>query len=60
MKIVFLDTDTFGDAFDPNDFNNYGEVVNYPFTLPEETSSRIAFAEVIVTNKVRIDKGVLD
>ncbi|MHC3993366.1 D-2-hydroxyacid dehydrogenase [Thiomicrolovo sp. ZZH C-3] len=53
MKIVLLDTLTFGET-DLGGFDAFGEVEAFETTAPEETLSRIANADVIVTNKVVI------
>lgn len=59
MKIVLLDTLTFGDA-DLSGFDAFGEVAAHETTAPEETRSRIANADVIVTNKVVITDAMME
>ncbi len=54
MKIVFLDVKTIGEDLDLSGFNCLGEVVKYPFSTPSEIPERVADADVIVLNKVRI------
>jgi len=56
MKIVLLDALTFGET-DLSAFDELGEVVVYQTTLPEQTQERITNADVIVTNKVVINKS---
>jgi len=61
MKIVILD----GSAVKQKDLNfdtlkDFGEVTCYDRTAREQTIERIADAEVVLTNKVLIDKAVLD
>ncbi len=51
MKIVLLDSLTFGDT-DLSGFDSLGDVVVYKTTSADETQSRIADADVVVTNKV--------
>ena len=51
MKIVLLDTLTFGET-DLSGFEQFGEVLVYQTTSPEQTLLRITDADVIVTNKV--------
>ncbi|RLA69215.1 MAG: D-2-hydroxyacid dehydrogenase [Epsilonproteobacteria bacterium] len=53
MKIVILDALTFGET-SLKSFDQFGEVVIYETTSPEELFYRIADADVIVTNKVVI------
>ena len=60
MKISFLDADTLGNSFNKADFEEFGEVQVFPFTLPEQTTSRINNSAVIVTNKVSITAETLN
>lgn len=55
MKIVFLDVKTIGEDIDLSGYNRLGQVVKYPFSTPAQVPERIADADVIVLNKVRID-----
>ncbi len=59
MKIVFLDALTLGDV-DFDRFRNLGEVVIYQTTSKDETLSRVKDADIVVTNKVVIDKEIMD
>jgi glycerate dehydrogenase len=59
MKIVFLDALTLGDV-DFKRFENFGEVIIYQTTSREETLNRVKDADIVVTNKVVIDKEILD
>ena len=59
MKIVFLDALTLGDV-DFDRFKNLGEVVIYEITKPQETLDRVKDADIVVTNKVVIDKDIMD
>ena len=58
MKIVLLDAITFGDT-DLSGFNAFGEVAIYQKTSAEERLERIENADVIVTNKVVIDRSIM-
>ena len=60
MKIVFLDRKTLGDDITLDSFNKFGEVITYESTKPAETLSRIKDANIVVTNKVVIDKNIMD
>jgi glycerate dehydrogenase len=60
MKMVVLDTDTLGNDIDLTSFSTFGEVVFYPYTKPEETIKRVKDADIVITNKVIIDKEVMD
>ena len=59
MKIVFLDALTLGDV-DFERFKNLGEVEIYQTTSKEETLERVKNADIVITNKVVIDKEVMD
>lgn len=60
MKIVFLDRSTLGEDISLAFFNDLGEVVSYDITHPEQTIERLEGADVVVTNKVVINKEVMD
>ena len=59
MKIVFLDALTLGDV-DFERFKNLGEVIIYKTTSKEEILKRVKDADIVVTNKVVIDKNIMD
>lgn len=58
-KIVFLDAATLGKV-DLGPLKKLGHFVSYPLTSASERIERIADAEIIITNKVRIDREVMD
>ncbi len=60
MKIVFLDRKTLGDDINLNQFNKLGDVTSYESTKPQETLQRVQNISIIVTNKVVIDKEIMD
>ncbi|MCQ2146532.1 MAG: D-2-hydroxyacid dehydrogenase [Bacteroidales bacterium] len=59
LKIVFLDAATIGDT-SLNCIACQGELICYPTSTPEEALSRVADCDVVITNKVRITKELLD
>lgn len=59
MKIVCLDAATLGGA-DLSPFKNFGEFEVYDLTHKEEVITRIKDAQVVMINKVIIDKEVID
>lgn len=59
MKIVFLDRASVGDA-SLKALEELGELVCYDLTAPDERAERIADAEIIITNKVRIDRPEME
>ncbi len=54
MKIVVLDKKAMGEDISVSPLEAFGEVVTYGATSAEELAERIADAEVIVLNKVKI------
>lgn len=59
MKIVCLDAATLGGA-DLSMFESVGEFISYDLTPKEEVITRIGDAEVIMINKIIIDKEIID
>lgn len=60
VKIVFLDAGTVGDTGNLWRLQEAGETVFYAFSLPGEIIPRAGDAEIVITNKVPIDKSVMD
>lgn len=60
MKIVVLDRASLGVDTPLEGLNKFGEVVIYDATSQGEILSRVADADVLVLNKVKITKQVLD
>ncbi len=60
MKIVFLDAKTVGDDVDLRVLEGFGDLIVYPTTAPSELGERIYDADIIITNKVVIDKKAMD
>ncbi|MBK8806114.1 MAG: D-2-hydroxyacid dehydrogenase [Bacteroidales bacterium] len=60
MKIVVLDAQTLGSEIDFNLLSNFGNYEVYQLTQPEERLKHIADAEIVITNKVLIDKYIID
>ena len=60
MKIVFLDKKTLGDDIDFSMFDKLGDVVYYETTTYNEIIKRLEDVDVVVTNKVIIDKNIID
>jgi len=59
-KIVILDKKTLGDDIDLSCFNSFGEVIMYDSTKDGETLARVKDADIVVTNKVVIDRDIMD
>lgn len=60
MKIVFLDAATLGEGADLSPIAKLGELTCYPNTTPQDVVERIGDAQVVITNKVRMTKEVID
>ncbi len=59
MKIVFLDAATMGDiSFEP--FERLGDFVSYPTSTPEEAKERVKDVDVLMINKVLVNKDLID
>jgi len=60
VKIVFLDLKTVGIIPNLHLLEQFGEVTYYQTTLPELVSERIKEAEIVITNKVVLDKIIIE
>ena len=59
MKIAFLDAATMGDvSFEP--IACLGEFVTYGSSTPEEARERVKTLDVVIVNKVLVDKQLID
>jgi len=59
MKIVFLDASTMGNvSFEP--FERLGEFVRYESSTPEQARERVKDIDVLLINKVLVDKELID
>ena len=56
MKICVLDAATLGADLDIKPFTECGEVIVYPLTSPKEVEERIKDVDVIITNKVVLNR----
>jgi len=59
MKITILDARTLGDDLDLSALDSLGEVVKFDITKPHQTQKRIIDSEIIITNKVIINKEIM-
>jgi lactate dehydrogenase-like 2-hydroxyacid dehydrogenase len=60
MNIVFLDALTMGDMPELENFNKLGTYIQYPETNPEQRLYRCVDADIIITNKVKIDAALME
>ena len=59
MKIVFLDAATMGDvSFEP--FRRLGELTVYQTSTPDQARERVKDVEVLLINKVLVDRRLID
>ena len=59
MKIAFLDAATMGDvSFEP--FETLGDFVRYESSTPEQARERVKDLDVLLINKVLVDKQLID
>ena len=56
MKIVVLDAATLGDDLDLSPLKLAGELTVHPNTAPAEIAERIAGQDVIVSNKIKLNR----
>lgn len=59
MKIVNLDASTLGANADFSELESFGSYVSYELTSPTQTLERVQDADIILTNKVVLDKPLL-
>lgn len=59
MKLVFLDAATMGDDIDLSPFEQFGTLTVYYNTTPAEVVPRIATADIVLVNKVKINKEAM-
>ena len=60
MKLVCLDAATLGSDVNLDVFRQFGEFVSYQTTAVDERIERLKGADVVITNKVVIDKAVME
>lgn len=56
MNITMLDADTLGDDMDFSVFEKFGKLTVYKMTSPDEAKEHIGNAEVVIVNKVKLNK----
>jgi glycerate dehydrogenase len=59
MKIVFLDAKTVGDLAEIEEFRKFGDLKVFQTTKASDVGKRIKGAQVVITNKVVIDKKII-
>ena len=55
MKISVLDAETLGEDLSLSIFEQYGEVTVYAATSPEQVEERLADAEAVILNKIKLN-----
>lgn len=59
MKIVFLDIKTIGKVPNLDSLKQLGDLTSYQTTGPDQTEERIKDADIVITNKVVLDEGII-
>ena len=59
MKLVFLDAETMGDVSFAS-LEQYGELVCYDRSTPEEAIERVSDCDVLIINKIKVNKELID
>ena len=59
MKIVILDYATLGHDLDLSAAEKYGEVIKYETTSQGEAADRVREADIVIVNKIKMNKSVL-
>ncbi len=59
MKIIFLDTKTMGDIPNLKTVEDFGSLTLYEQSLPEQVTERIKGHDIVITNKVKLDKKII-
>ena len=60
MKIVFLDRKTLGYDINLEKFSTLGKVTIYETTKADETLDRVKDADIVISNKVILNKNILE
>ena len=60
LRIVFLDIKTIGEVPNLDKLKQLGTFKSYPVTKPDQTAKRIEDADVVIANKVVLDKPLID
>ncbi len=58
-KLVFLDAKSVGEDIDLTKFKDFGDLVLYEYSTPEEIPGRVKDADIVITNKCRMDESTL-
>lgn len=59
MRIVILDAKTLGDGVNFDAISSTGELTLHSLTAPDQIAERIADAEVVIVNKIRLNESNL-
>ncbi|MBR4289906.1 MAG: hydroxyacid dehydrogenase [Oscillospiraceae bacterium] len=60
MKIVLLDYGSLGPAIDLSPVEQAGKLAAYEMTAPEQLTERICDADVVITNKMKLNRHTLN
>lgn len=60
MNIVILDYKTLGEDLDLSSVYKFGNVIKYPSTTQEQAPERVKDADIVIVNKVKMTKEVVE
>ena len=60
MNIVFLDAEAVGELPQLDELKKLGNVTLHPHTTPDQAAARVRHADIVLTNKVVLDRAVLE
>ena len=60
MNLVLLDAETLGSDLDLSVLERFGDLEVHDYTQPEETAGNIAGADIVLTNKVVINRPLME
>lgn len=60
MNLVFLDAKTVGDVPNLKDLEKFGDISFYQTTSPDQTEKRIKEVDIVITNKVVLNRQLIE
>ncbi len=60
MRVVILDRDAMGWDISFSVLSHLGHIISYGRTAPDELAERIEYADIVIVNKVRIDRSAIE
>lgn len=60
MKLVFLDIKTIGEVHNLSFLDGLGDITYYQTTSPDKTLERVMDADIVITNKVVLNRAIIE